>query len=80
MLDILLYVLLALIVGYLALVGVYFSMKYRKARKQSTKKRSKITKRSPQRQFSDERYQLNLMAMEAARQMAASAARNSRTG
>ena len=78
--DILLYILLALIVCYLALVGAcFYRKKHRKSRKQPSKKRPVVKTRSPYRQFSDERYRLNLMAMEAARQMAISASKSSKT-
>ena len=71
-----LYIALVLLLGYLALVGMFFYWKSKRHRKKPSRKRAVIKKRSPHRQFSDERLQLNLMAMEAARQMAAVAAKS----
>ena len=72
-----LYFALALVLGYLALVGVFsFWRKRRKRRKKPSQGCTVVEKRSPHRQFSDERLQLNLMAMEAARQMAVVAAKS----
>ena len=79
--DILLYSTLALLLGFLAGVGIlsYWINRLEQER-QRRRKNATTRKRSPDRQFSDERLQLNLMAMEAARQMAAAAAKSSKQG
>jgi len=79
--DILLYSTLALLLGFLAGVSALSSwMNHMEQERQKRRKSATPRKRSPDRQFSDERLQLNLMAMEAARQMAAAAAKSATQG
>jgi len=79
--DVPIYIALALTLGYLAVVGILsFRKNHRKHQKRPQKKRPVKAKQPPRRQFSDERFSLNLMAMEAARQMAVAALKSSNGG
>ena len=79
--DVPIYIALVLTLGYLAVVGVLSYRKdHRKPRKRPQKKHPVKAKQPPHRQFSDERFSLNLMAMEAARQMAVAALKSSNSG
>ena len=77
MADLPIYVTLALALGFLAVAGVF---SWRKNRRESRKesrneppKKPANVKITPRNHYSDERLQLNLLAMEAARKMAKSA-------